>query len=136
MKTFMSKTCICLFVFLSAFLSGCDEHDDVKLASLADVLYQAVWNATETVYNEDGSIALQDTYIFQFLSESRGEIVERDDSGNLAWTSEFDYEIHDNIVTFKGGWVGQWLVVEYTHDKVILQTYSPQKYVLTLERQK
>lgn len=117
-------------------MSGCDDHDDVKLASLADVLYQAVWNATETVYNEDGSIALQDTYIFQFLSESRGEIVERDDSGNLAWTSEFDYEIHDNIVTFKGGWVGQWLVVEYTHDKVILQTYSPQKYVLTLERQK
>lgn len=136
MKTFMSKICICLLVFLSAFLSGCDEHDDVKLVSLADVLYQAVWNATETVYNEDGSIALQDTYIFQFLSESRGEIVERDDSGNLAWTSEFDYEIHDNIVTFKGGWVGQWLVVEYTHDKVILQTYSPQKYELTLERQK
>lgn len=134
MKNIMCRTCICLFVFLSAFLSGCDDEEDAKI-SLADVLYQTVWDVTETVYDNEDNIVVQTSSVLQFFSDSQGVEIRKDDSGDYDSTWDFNYEINDDVLIFSGSLVGQWLVVEYTEDRIVLQSYLPEKHVMTLEKQ-
>ena len=61
---------ICLlfsvFFIVVLFLSGCKDDDANR--PLSEIVYQTVWEVTETGYNLDNGNSYEDSYIVEFLT--------------------------------------------------------------------
>lgn len=122
---------ICLlfsvFFIVVLFLSGCKDDDANR--PLSEIVYQTVWEVTETGYNLDNGNYYEDSYIVEFLTDSTGILVS--DYGD----EYFNYSIDGRIVNFDSI---IYLILEQTDDRFVLQRYynngDKMKRVLTFNK--
>lgn len=131
------KNKIILFLpmlLLLVLLGGCKDDDTPNAPrELADILYQTTWEAVENVYNDNDEVHIQDYYVFQFITHEKGTIMPQHDT--MEHGGDFSYQIEGKIITFSGEVLrGAYTIIEQSEDKLVLQTYSPGKTVLTLHK--
>lgn len=122
---------ICLlfsvFFIVVLFLSGCKDDDANR--PLSEIVYQTVWEVTETGYNLDNGNSYEDSYIVEFLTDSTGTLVR--DYGD----EYFNYSIDGRLVNFDSI---IYLILEQTDDRFVLQRYynngDKMKRVLTFNK--
>lgn len=107
---------ICLlfsvFFIVVLFLSGCKDDDANR--PLSEIVYQTVWEVTETGYNLDNGNFYEDSYIVEFLTDSTGTLV-RDHSAD-----DFMYFIDGRVMEFNSY---TYMIVEQTNNRFVLQLH-------------
>lgn len=117
-----------LITILLVLISSC--NDEEGPLSPSD-LVQTTWYGTDTSfdnYQETG----QTKFILEFLSYPNGTYIFVDENGNPYGNGSFKYQIKGNIISFSGAIVGDWTIIERNNNKIILQTFIPQKHQMSL----
>lgn len=114
------------------FAVGCNDDDTFEVSS--QTLAQTVWDAEIAYYGEDDSITGTNRFVFEFLSETEGKYNEP----ILQIVHQFTYKVDRSIIVIDSGNTttmnGSWYVVEKSKKQLVLQRYSPQKTIVTLNR--
>ena len=97
---------------MALFLSGCKDDDANR--PLSEIVYQTVWEVTETGYNLDNGNFYEDSYIVEFLTDSTGTLV-RDHSAD-----DFMYFIDGRVMEFNSY---TYMIVEQTNNRFVLQLH-------------
>lgn len=111
---------------------GCDKEEtfDVTPQTLA----QTVWNAEIEYFDENGNATGNNSCIVEFLSETEGKY----DEQTLQLVRPFTYSIDRSIIVIDSGnyttLSGTWHIIEKSDQKIVLQRYSPNKTMVTLNR--
>lgn len=110
-------------------LFGCHEAKEQQLT-----LNQTIWSATKTWFDENDHISGSSVTVLEFLTESKGVEIYQDDNGE-SHSLDFKYRIDGSVIHFVDGLVsGDWYILERTEKHLVLQSYNPGKYILTMDR--
>lgn len=108
---------------------GCQEAKEQQLT-----LNQTIWRATKTWFDENDHISGSSVTVLEFLTESKGVEIYQDDNGE-SHSLDFKYRIDGSIIHFVDGLVsGDWFILERTDKHLVLQSYNPGKYIMTMDR--
>ena len=95
---------------------------------------QTIWNATKTWFDDNDRAVGSSTSVLEFLTESKGQEIYQDDNGE-SHSLDFKYRIDGSIILFVDGLVGgDWFILEQTDKQLVLQSYKPHRYIMTMVR--
>lgn len=95
---------------------------------------QTIWNATKTWFDDNDRVVGSSTSVLEFLTESKGQEIYQDDNGE-SHSLDFKYRIDASIIHFVDGLVGgDWFILEQTDKQLVLQSYKPHRYIMTMVR--
>lgn len=95
---------------------------------------QTIWNATKTWFDDNDRVVGSSTSVLEFLTESKGQEIYQDDNGE-SHSLDFKYRIDCSIIHFVDGLVGgDWFILEQTDKQLVLQSYKPHRYIMTMVR--
>lgn len=122
---------IYILVTLLPFMMGCSK-DDVDVSLSPNELYQTIWDGTLTSYGSDDTPEVIQQFVVEFISTTEGKCVLPD----FHEIRNFNYSIVDDIMTFQGDNVlcGDWYIISYSDEQIILQAYLPYKTIMTLDK--
>lgn len=122
---------IYILVTLLPFMMGCSK-DDVDVSLSPNELYQTIWDGTLTSYGSDDTPEVMQQFVVEFISTTEGKCVLPD----FHEIRNFNYSIVDDIMTFQGDNVlcGDWYIISYSDEQIILQAYLPYKTIMTLDK--
>ena len=122
---------IYILVTLLPFMMGCSK-DDVDVSLSPNELYQTIWDGTLTSYGSDDTPEVIQQFVVEFISTTEGKCVLPD----FHEIRNFNYSIVDDIMTFQGDNVlcGDWYIISYSDEQIILQAYLPYKTIMTLNK--
>ena len=110
-------------------LFGCQEAKEQQLT-----LNQTIWSATKIWFDENDHISGSSVTVLEFLTENKGVEIYQDDNGE-SHSLDFKYKIDGSIIHFVDGLVsGDWYILEWTEKHLVLQSYNPGKYIMTMDR--
>lgn len=110
---------------------GCSEDDsEIKLSP--NELYQTIWEGTLTSYGSDDTPEVIQQFVVEFISTTEGKCVLED----FHEIRNFHFSIVDDIMTFHESepLCGDWYIISYTEEQIILQAYLPYKTIMTLDK--
>lgn len=113
-----------------------DENNDSEPTLTASELLQTTWNACVCDYDADRKEVVHEEYlIVEFLTETQGKSINGEGSGDPSAVWDLYYYIDDRIITFEdSALIGNWTVIEKSKNRIVLQSYRPEKSVATLTR--
>lgn len=122
---------IYILVTLLPFMMGCSK-DDVDVSLSPNELYQTIWDGTLTSYGSDDTPEVIQQFVVEFISTTEGKCVLPD----FHEIRNFHFSILDDIMTFHGSepLCGDWYIISYTEEQIILQAYLPYKTIITLNK--
>ncbi|MBR6549842.1 MAG: hypothetical protein IKT71_01395 [Paludibacteraceae bacterium] len=128
MKT-LRNLLMCAVMLLAV---GCDKEDAFEVTP--QMLAQTVWDAEIVYYDENDNQAGTNNCVVEFLSETEGKYNEQ----TLQLVRPFTYSIDRSIIVIDSGnyttLSGTWHIIEKSEQKIVLQRYSPNKTMVTLNR--
>ncbi len=120
---------ICATMFLSI---GCEKEETFEVTPQS--LAQTVWNAEIVYYDENNTETGNNRCIVEFLSETEGKYNWQD----MHTVQSFTYQVDGAIIRIDSGSYtllnGTWHIVEKSAQQILLQGYSPNKVMITLDR--
>ena len=125
------KKYIYILLTMLPFMVGCSEDDsEIKLSP--NELYQTIWEGTLTSYGSDDTSEVIQQFVVEFISTTEGKCVLED----FHEIRNFHFSIVDNIMTFHESepLCGDWYIISYTEEQIILQAYLPYKTIMTLDK--
>ena len=126
-------------LFVSTFLAcltlcaACSD-DELSLEMTANDWEQTTWSAHEVAYDGQGNIAGESFYILEFQTRTTGKCTEQNADGEYGRTNPFNYTVDRKLVSFEGALTLQWTITERTKQKIVMQAYRENKFVMTLTR--
>lgn len=125
------KKYICILLAMLPFMVGCSK-EEVGGDLSSNELYQTTWNGTMTSYGSTDTPSVVSQFVVEFISTTDGKCAVPD----YHKTQNFHYSIVDSIITFQdtGILCGEWYIISYTDEQIILQSYRPHKMVITLNK--
>ena len=125
------KKYIYILLTILPFMVGCSEDDsEIKLSP--NELYQTIWEGTLTSYGSDDTPEVIQQFVVEFISTTEGKCVLED----FHEIRNFHFSIVDDIMTFHESepLCGDWYIISYTEEQIILQAYLPYKTIMTLDK--
>lgn len=114
------------------FAVSCDKEETFDVTP--QMLAQTVWDAEIVYYDENDNQAGTNNCVVEFLSETEGKYNEQ----TLQLVRPFTYSIDRSIIVIDSGnyttLSGTWHIIEKSEQKIVLQRYSPNKTMVTLNR--
>lgn len=125
-----------LLLSIGLLASCSDDDNDTEPTLTASELLQTTWNACVCDYDADGKEVVNEEYlIVEFLTETQGKSINGESSGDPSAVWDLYYCIDGRIITFKNSaLVGNWTVIEKSKNRIVLQSYRPEKSVATLTK--
>lgn len=123
---------IVLFTILLIFITSCNENQQDRMLTSSD-LYQTIWKGTIEGFNGD-EMTGRTPLILEFLTSSSGKCIRLDENDDPIENGFFSYRIEDKIISFSKDITGDWYIINYDTDSLILQSYSPHKLIMTLSK--
>ena len=118
-----------VLVAMLLILFSCHEVEEQHLN-----FNQTIWNATKTWFDDNDRVVGSSTSVLEFLTESKGQEIYQDDNGE-SHSLDFKYRIDGSIIHFVDGLVGgDWFILEQTYKQLVLQSYKPHRYIMTMVR--
>lgn len=126
-----------LLLSIGLLASCSDDDNDSEPTLTASELLQTTWNACVCDYDAAGKEVVNEEYlIVEFLTETQGKSINGEGSGGPSAVWDLSYCIDGRIITFKdSALVGNWTVIEKSKNRIVLQSYRPEKSVATLTKQ-
>lgn len=116
-------------LMLLMILFSCHEAEEPQLN-----FDQTIWNATKTWFDDNDRVIGSSTSVLEFLTESKGQEIYQDDNGE-SHSLDFKYRIDGSIIHFVDGLVsGDWFILERADKHLVLQSYKPHRYIMTMVR--
>ncbi len=122
---------IVAFVMLFA-LQSCSNDDEPKQELTAEYLEATTWDAQLSGSAYPNHTPITAHFIMQFLSLKSGKCIPAYDDDS--YEGSFTYSITKNMITFNGAFVGNWTVIERTKNKMVLQAFMPNEFIMVLTR--
>ena len=118
-----------VLVAMLMILFSCHEVEEQHLN-----FNQTIWNATKTWFDDNDRVVGSSTSVLEFLTESKGQEIYQDDNGE-SHSLDFKYRIDGSIIHLVDGLVGgDWFILEQTDKQLVLQSYKPHRYIMTMVR--
>lgn len=130
-KTNYMKRYIYILLTMLSFMVGCSK-DDNEVSLSSNKLYQTIWEGTLASYGSEDTPKVIQQFVVEFISTTEGKCVLPD----FHEIQNFNYSIVDDIMTFQGSDVlcGDWYIISYSDEQIILQAYLPYKTIMTLNK--
>lgn len=125
-----------LLLSIGLLASCSDDDNDSEPTLTASELLQTTWNACVCDYDAAGKEVVNEEYlIVEFLTETQGKSINGEGSGGPSAVWDLCYYIDGRIITFESSaLVGNWTVIEKSKNRIVLQSYRPEKSVATLTK--
>lgn len=127
----MNKLLTLLIALIWAAFTSCSSNDEPSIEK--DSLAQTTWAGTDVCYENDEEIA-STPFIVNFLTDTKAQYIFVDENGNPYGDGELKYAIKGEIIYFSGAIVGEWTIVEYNKNRMVLRSFQPKLHIMTLER--
>lgn len=122
-----------IFMFVACVLmSACSKDDEPDQAFTPEYLEATTWDAQLSGTAYPNHTPLSSHFIMQFVSKDSGKCIPAYDDDS--YEGSFIYSITKEMITFNGSFVGNWTVIERTKNKMVLQGFLPNEFILTLTR--
>ena len=125
-----------LLLSIGLLASCSDDDNDSEPTLTASELLQTTWDVCVCDYDVDGKEVInEECLIVEFLTETQGKSINGKGSGYPSEVSDLFYHIDGRIITFKNSaLVGNWTVIEKSKNRIVLQSYRPEKSVAALTK--
>lgn len=122
------------FVILSVVLISCSDDDDNHFRFNEESLKQTVWEGTFIETNDDEVAIETKKIVFQFYTTEKGQyIINEEGHETVMW--DFNYFIDDKIIKISNGsLLGNYTLLEFSKDKMILVILGTHKGTLSLNK--
>lgn len=122
------------FVILSVVLISCSDDDDNHFRFNEESLKQTVWEGTFIETNDDEVAIETKKIVFQFYTTEKGQyIINEEGHETVMW--DFNYLIDDKIIKISNGsLLGNYTLLEFSKDKMILVILGTHKGTLSLNK--
>lgn len=129
----MMKTIKLLFgVIFCILLVSCSDDDDFRFNK--ESLKQTVWEGRFIETNEDEVAIETKNVVFQFYTTEKGQyIINKEGYETVMW--DFNYVIDERMINItNGSLLGNYTLLEFSQNKMILVILGTHKGTLTLNR--
>lgn len=122
------------FAVCSMVAASCSDDDDEFQLS-ASMLVQTTWKMESYATNRDNGVLRKvGDHIFEFTTDSTGKSIDLNDEG-IGWRADFfDYSINGRMMYISSPYLDNWVIMEQSKDRFVLQAYRPELQQLVLTR--
>ena len=127
----MKRLVYMVLVLFPIIITGCDKNED-NTGVTSILLAQTIWNGSMTSYDTENTPGITTIFILEFTSETQGKCVLQE----LDEIQDFQYTIKESMLSINGSYAvaGDWHIIEHSHNQIVLQSYRPQKTIITLQK--